>query len=441
MVSQLISVITILVACNIVDSHVSLTFPPARKYDLDFLDNVRTKGACGGMPKGDIKTSIKNDGKLKVDWHLGYAHNGGFRIELLDKGEKKLIDFTGGFRTDDKFAHSYEINIPSSLECIGCVLKLTRQASEWKNYEFYSCADVDIVASLNYNSAYCSNKGTPSGQSCQCDKGYYGDRCQFYQDCDTDFDCQNNGKCIDVQGTALPKKECYCPIGYYGRTCDKISPIKSKSWNATDYTEIDLRQNFKFYWRLLGQFQNTMEGIIVAGTTSYAAVGWRDANEEPICQKFPTDVGHPVIPKSLHPMDCQDVVIGKAFGSFSHVADYYTRDRSTPRRDEVYGGEDDLVAAAGWEEDGVTTIMFRKPVDSGDMADNKFEGDLKFIYAFGQTPTDFYKADELKYHLGNRGHLSKFFFKLLFCFVLHFVLFIFRYPGQNKFCFYCCYTI
>ena len=59
MVSQLISVITILVACNIVDSHVSLTFPPARKYDLYFLDNVRTKGACGGMPKGDIKTSIK----------------------------------------------------------------------------------------------------------------------------------------------------------------------------------------------------------------------------------------------------------------------------------------------------------------------------------------------------------------------------------------------
>ena len=91
---QFFSVIFIL--CNLysqVHSHVALTFPPARKYDLDFLDNVRTKGACGGMPKGDIKTSIKNDGKLKVDWHLGYAHNGGFRIELLDKGEKKLIDF------------------------------------------------------------------------------------------------------------------------------------------------------------------------------------------------------------------------------------------------------------------------------------------------------------------------------------------------------------
>lgn len=31
--------------------HVGLTYPPARKYDLDFLDNVRTKPPCG-MPKG-----------------------------------------------------------------------------------------------------------------------------------------------------------------------------------------------------------------------------------------------------------------------------------------------------------------------------------------------------------------------------------------------------
>lgn len=31
--------------------HVALTFPPARKYDLDFLDNSRTPAPCG-MPKG-----------------------------------------------------------------------------------------------------------------------------------------------------------------------------------------------------------------------------------------------------------------------------------------------------------------------------------------------------------------------------------------------------
>lgn len=36
----------------VVEAHVALTFPPARKYDLDFLDNSRTKGPCG-MPKGE----------------------------------------------------------------------------------------------------------------------------------------------------------------------------------------------------------------------------------------------------------------------------------------------------------------------------------------------------------------------------------------------------
>lgn len=37
--------------------HVALTFPPARKYDLDFLDNARTKAPCG-MPKGNYCLNI-----------------------------------------------------------------------------------------------------------------------------------------------------------------------------------------------------------------------------------------------------------------------------------------------------------------------------------------------------------------------------------------------
>jgi len=45
------------VACLVCSttSHVALTFPPARTYDLDFLDTSRTPGPCG-MPKG--KTSF-----------------------------------------------------------------------------------------------------------------------------------------------------------------------------------------------------------------------------------------------------------------------------------------------------------------------------------------------------------------------------------------------
>lgn len=35
-----------------IQGHIALTFPPARKYDLDFLDNSRTKAPCG-MPRGN----------------------------------------------------------------------------------------------------------------------------------------------------------------------------------------------------------------------------------------------------------------------------------------------------------------------------------------------------------------------------------------------------
>ena len=50
-----------------VRSHVGLTFPQARQYDLDFLDNVRTRPPCG-MPKGKknevILFEIFGDGLL-----------------------------------------------------------------------------------------------------------------------------------------------------------------------------------------------------------------------------------------------------------------------------------------------------------------------------------------------------------------------------------------
>ena len=49
------------------------------------------------------------------------------------------------------------------------------------------------------------------------------------------------------------------------------------------------------------------------------------------------------------------------FDCIGNVYELIFNFRSTPRRDEVYGGQDDLTAAIGWESDGVTTVMFRKP--------------------------------------------------------------------------------
>ena len=37
--------------------------------------------------------------------------------------------------------------------------------------------------------------------------------------------------------------------------------------------------------------------------------------------------------------------------------------RSTPMPDDFFGGKDDLTSALGYEENGVTTILFRKKID------------------------------------------------------------------------------
>ena len=43
---------------------------------------------------GDVTTTIKAGTKFDVTWHLGYPHQGGFRLELLDASEKHLLDLT-----------------------------------------------------------------------------------------------------------------------------------------------------------------------------------------------------------------------------------------------------------------------------------------------------------------------------------------------------------
>ena len=59
-------------------------------------------------------------------------------------------------------------------------------------------------------------------------------------------------------------------------------------------------------------------------------------------------------------MDCQDIVVGKVMNGNSHIADYYTRDRATPRLDSFWGGVDDITAAGGMEYGEMTRLVFRK---------------------------------------------------------------------------------
>lgn len=129
-------------------------------------------------------------------------------------------------------------------------------------------------------------------------------------------------------------------------------------------------------------------------------------------------MGHKYTPKhDFNPMDCTDIIIGTARGMTHRIGDYYTRDRSTPRQDNYWGGKDSLTAAMGFERDGVTTILFRRKLETNEPTDHAIrEGGMHVIWAKGQEPgqyihhppsgiekskvsvKEFYKVDELKYH-------------------------------------------
>ena len=63
----------------------------------------------------------------------------------------------------------------------------------------------------------------------------------------------------------------------------------------------------------------------------------------------------------IDPMDCADMVVMAAQGEYSRIHDAFSKDRSTPKLDTYYnGGVNSLTAAIGKEENGMTTVLFRR---------------------------------------------------------------------------------
>ena len=107
---------------------------------------------------------------------------------------------------------------------------------------------------------------------------------------------------------------------------------------------------------------------------------------------------HPFKPRNagnvLHSMDCTDIVIGtsKTIGSgtsmksLHRVYDAYTRDRSTPKRDDFYGGKEDLTGAFAYEDaEGFTVVAFQRKLESSDPTDHTLsKGLTHIIWAYGQ---------------------------------------------------------
>lgn len=186
-----------------------------------------------------------------------FSLQGGYKIQILDHLERPQLDLTPSIkgsefvRNDATWvkhicceifalqtpsflcsAQSHEIRLPQNFTCEDCTLRLLRQADEWTNsYRFWSCADIDIKLRKEYRET-CSGHGKYLATKCKCDKNYYGTRCQYWDECTVDQDCGLQGKCIDIGGTALPRKQCYCNLGWFGPACNKS---KHKQWDVNQH--------------------------------------------------------------------------------------------------------------------------------------------------------------------------------------------------------------
>jgi len=404
---------------RLVYPHVSLLYPPARTLDLDFLDNSRTVGDCG-MEKGDIKTNLQAGGSLNLTWSLGYPHPGGYRLTLVNpttSNQKVLIPTSGSDweTAQGKYAQSHQLQLPSE-SCDDCYLRFERQATNWgANYIFRSCADISLSSSPVGD--FCSGRGTSQGGVCSCQQGYLGHKCQYKTECQSDLDCngpKGQGTCVTLDNSVYKDSKCFCSPGFYGAQCDKKSrwnADRAQAFNKGDFTEVKLGKGGTeslLYWRV--EDDGDIEIVYEAPTTSWVGLGWKPSDLAwPACQSFPETVPAPkrVDPKQ---MDCTDMVIGRARGNQGSVADYYSRDRSTPREDSFWGGEDDLTSAHAWEAEGKTFMRFTKKVGGG-TGDHPLTGKLTLIWAYGgwdQGKQDdaFYQDDQLKFHGHSRDRIG-----------------------------------
>ena len=118
-----------------------------------------------------------------------------------------------------------------------------------------------------------------------------------------------------------------------GEQCEKKNGFEGdeREWDEDKFSSIQLGDNTGF-WRVQ---DGEVEIIVEASTLTWVGVGWRPADSTISCQRFPSDASA-FIGTDFHEMDCTDIVIGVARGETGSISDFYTRDRSTPRRDSFW---------------------------------------------------------------------------------------------------------
>uniref|UniRef100_A0A1I7YK48 EGF-like domain-containing protein n=1 Tax=Steinernema glaseri TaxID=37863 RepID=A0A1I7YK48_9BILA len=291
-------------------AHVAFTFPEARYPPLDFLDTARTVLPCGvpKPPHAKIPMFFLGE-KYNFTWRMQYPHQGGYRITLIDQNFKlveqlapaKGDNFTG---LDDQTAQTHTVQF--TKPCSKCTVVLERQALEWgSSYRFHSCADVAVVEpDARDERNRCTDRGEFVDGKCVCEGHFSGDRCQYKNDCSSDADCLNGGKCVE-EYSSLIKKTCYCAFGFFGVHCDrsfdgpeddmcfnyKYGKADNKAkfdeyglFNKKCYKKAQVNPQDFIYSRVI---DDEVEIIMDYQASTWVSIGWRPLHLDPSCRLFP----------------------------------------------------------------------------------------------------------------------------------------------------------
>ncbi len=126
---------------------------------------------------------------------------------------------------------------------------------------------------------------------CACERFYYGDLCQYKEECETDRDCGNGRlvefivlikkvkkkteklrRCLDLETTTAPRRRCFCELGYFGAGCSRRSPLgarMSESQLEQTHEKRELSDRLSLYWKTVEE--DEVEMVIKYTGTKLAA--------------------------------------------------------------------------------------------------------------------------------------------------------------------------
>ncbi|XP_003373520.1 putative DOMON domain protein [Trichinella spiralis] len=222
--------------------------------------------------QSNFVTDVEAGSPLTITWIGDGNHVENITFELVDHDHQTTYTFdTFNARTKEQHGillHIVELFIPNSVTCISCFLRIFGYTSNQK-FES-SCSDVQVKKT---DVQPCSSRGKLIDGKCRCERLYYGQYCQFRDDCWNDEDCGGNGQCIRLEKNVFPKNS---------------SDAKLSMKNPNLYRERTFAKDSKFYWRILEE-QNEIEIVIRYPGRSWIAVGWKPDDE---IERCPPEVNH-----------------------------------------------------------------------------------------------------------------------------------------------------